>query len=178
MKKQVLIILLIVAGVVLNGCKKQEKEVDAEALLTAANELDRNFIEAYNNGDLERLMSMYWNSPDLYTFMPGGSMMAHGYEETKKVFMEDFKNNTGAKITIEDSENRVEGDVVLGHGTFTWTLEKEGQEPIISKGRYTDVKAMKDDKMVFIVDHASVPMMPPPPLPSPPVKVKPAEGIK
>jgi ketosteroid isomerase-like protein len=171
MKKQMTVLLLFVLSLAQYSCDKQQKEVNTDELISSANELDRNFSEAYNQGDLEKIMSLYWNSPDLYSYMPG-NMVTHGFEETKQSFMEDFKNNAGAKLELHDIKNTVYGDAVVGHGTFTWTLAIEGQEPIVSKGRYTDVKTMKDGKMVYVIDHASVPMMPPSDLEAPAAEKK------
>ena len=35
-------------------------------------------------------------------------------------------------------------------------------EPLQMEGRYTDAKAERDGKWVYLVDHASVPIPPPP----------------
>ena len=44
-------------------------------------------------------------------------------------------------------------------------LRRHFRGPQIIEGRYTDVKRMHDGKWVYVMDHASVPLPPPPPAP-------------
>jgi ketosteroid isomerase-like protein len=57
-----------------------------------------------------------------------------------------------------NAEYRVEGSVVLCSGKWRYTMPMPEGEPMVMEGRFTDVKAKRDGKMVIIMDHASVPM--------------------
>jgi ketosteroid isomerase-like protein len=130
-------------------------------MVAAAHALDQRFIDAFNKGDVDGLMATYWNSPNLVSFSPD-SMMAHGYDAAKTGTVEMVKNMAGGKLEFLSMHNDVHGDMVLGWGT--WRLTVPGKpKPQIVEGRYSDVKAMRDGKWVYLMDHASVPLPPPPP---------------
>ncbi len=162
MKRLIYSAIFSVAVIAMNSCNSAQPKQDAGDLLAAAIELDSLFLDAYNKGDAEALMQLYWNSSDLRVYTPG-EMVLKGYDETKATYIRDLASNKGARLDLSDPQNDVYGDVVIGQGTFTWTLPVEGGSPMIGHGRYTEVKAMKDGKMVILLDHASVPMAPPPP---------------
>ena len=67
--------------------------------------------------------------------------------------------NKGARLEYISNKNLRFNDVVIGHGTFVWTMEVPGASSIVLKARHTVVKAMKNGKMVIVVDHTSAPMM-------------------
>jgi ketosteroid isomerase-like protein len=140
---------------------KKEATTSTADLIAAANELDSLFIVAFNNGDAEAMMKLYWNSPDLRAYFPT-EMQLKGYDAVKAAYIKDFATNKGAKLEYISSANVPFADGVVGHGIFRITMPMEGGEPMVFEGRFTEVKAMKDGKMVFTLDHASVPMMPPP----------------
>lgn len=129
-------------------------------LKTAADELDQKFLTAFNKGDAPGLMATYWNSPDLVS--AGPETMTTGYAAAQAEADAMFKAMPGAKLEFLSHHNRVEGSVVLGWGTWRITIPAQ-PTPQVVEGRFTDVKAMKDGKMVYLMDHASVPLPPPPP---------------
>ncbi len=129
-------------------------------LKTAADELDQKFLTAFNSGDASGLMATYWNSPELVN--AGPDTMAMGYSAAQAGSEAMFKAIPGAKLELLTRNNRVEGNVVLGWGTWRMTIPAQ-PAPQVVEGRFTDVKAMKDGRMVYLMDHASVPLPPPPP---------------
>jgi ketosteroid isomerase-like protein len=58
---------------------------------------------------------------------------------------------------------KVLGDSVVSWGKWRFTVTPPGGTPEIMDGRYTDLKAKRDGKWVFVLDHASAPLPPPPP---------------
>lgn len=130
-------------------------------LMAAANELDSLFLVAFNNGDAEAIMKLHWNSPELRAYPPG-EMQLNGFDAVKASYVRDFAMSKGAKLEYTNANNIPFADGVVGYGTFKWTMPMEGSEPMVFEGRYTEVKAMKDGKMVIVVDHTSMPMPPPP----------------
>ena len=128
-------------------------------LKAAAEDLDQKFLTAFNKGDAAGLMSTYWNSTDLIN--TGPDTMVTGYANAQSGTEAMFKAIPGAKLEFLSHNNRVEGNVVLGWGTWRMTIPAQ-PKPQVMEGRFTDVKAMKDGKMVYLMDHASVPLPPPP----------------
>ncbi|HEU4471532.1 MAG TPA: hypothetical protein VFR58_10640 [Flavisolibacter sp.] len=85
-------------------------------------------------------------------------MQLKGYEAIRDFYTKDFASNKGARLEYTSNSNIPFKDVVIGHGTFKWTMPIAGAEPIVLEARHTEVKAMKDGKMVIVVDHTSAPM--------------------
>lgn len=127
---------------------------------SGADALDQQFLAAFNAGDVEAMMALYWNSPDLVSIGPDG-MGTKGWDATRAAAVEMVKGMAGAKIEFLEVNNRPEGDVVLGSGRWRLTMGPAESQQVI-EGRYTDVKAMRDGRWVYLMDHASVPLPPPP----------------
>jgi ketosteroid isomerase-like protein len=68
----------------------------------------------------------------------------------------------GAKLELTDQRNVVVGDAVVGYGLWRMTMPVPDGPPMMMEGRYTDVKVMRDGKWLYMVDHASAPLPPPP----------------
>jgi ketosteroid isomerase-like protein len=115
----------------------------------------------FNNGDVDGLMKLHWNSPELLSYPPD-ELQLKGYDAVKNSYTKGFSENKGARLEYTSTYNIPYTDGVAGFGTYRWVMPIEGGSPIIVEGRYTDVKAYKDGKMVIIHDHSSV-LMPPPP---------------
>jgi ketosteroid isomerase-like protein len=130
-------------------------------LVAAADALDKRFMSAFNSGDAAALSATYWNSPNAVSISPDG-MGTRGIDNIRTGMAEMFKAMPGAQLEILTSHNEAHGDVVLGWGTFRFTIPAK-PKPQILEGRFSDAKAMRDGKMVYLMDHASVPLPPPPP---------------
>lgn len=141
------------------------KEDDSEKMIAAAKALDQKFMEAFNKGDVDALMSTYWNSPDLVVYPPG-AMEWRGWQAAKESFKEFLANMKGAKLQLTEPNYKVAGDVVMSWGKWRITMPTPDGKTMDMMGRYTDVKTKKDGKWVYIIDHASAPL-PPPPAPEP-----------
>jgi len=129
-------------------------------LMAAADALDKQFVSAFNSGDAAALSATYWNSPNAVSIGPDG-MGTRGIDNIRAGLVEMFKAMPGAQLELT-SQNEVHGDVVLGWGTFRFTIPAK-PKPQVLEGRFSDAKAMRDGKMVYLMDHASVPLPPPPP---------------
>ena len=50
------------------------------------------------------------------------------------------------------------GDVVIGYGIWRWTINIPGRDStIFNNGRYSNVKAERDGKWVYVLLHSSIP---------------------
>lgn len=130
-------------------------------MVSAANALDQRFSEAFNKGDAAAAMALYWNSPDLASYPPD-NMGIRGWTAVNAAMTETMKGMAGVKFEIIEPRNEAHGGVVLGSGRWKLTIPAAKGPATVIEGRYTDVKAQKDGKWVYIVDHASVPLPPPP----------------
>ena len=158
-------LMLYMMGIAISSCADRTENArpgnSREELIAAANELDSLFLVAFNNGDAEAIMQLHWNSPELRAYPPG-EMQVEGYDAVKETYIREFTVSKGARLEYTNANNMPFADGVIGYGTFRWTMPMEGSEPMVFDGRYTEVKAMKDGKMVIVVDHTSMPMPPPP----------------
>ncbi len=152
-------ILLLATGLTMFGCAP--KPANPDELIAAAKDLDKRFVEAYNKGDVDAVMATYWNSPEFISYPPD-AMQAKGWAATKEGIAHTFSAMPGFKLELTSTEYMVAGDMVIGYGTWKGTVTPPGGEPMTLEGRYSDVKAKKDGKWVYILDHASVPLPPPP----------------
>jgi ketosteroid isomerase-like protein len=159
MHRLISLFLIPVLFGLITGCA--EAPPDRAVMVSAADELDQKFFDAYNNKDLETIKELYWNSPDLVSHPPG-EMELKGYDAVIESFKKDFDRGMDSKLEVIEITNRAEGNIVVGTGTWRFTLNMPESEPVVIEGRYLDVKAEHDGKWVYVADHASVPLPPPP----------------
>jgi len=132
-----------------------------EKMIAAAKALDLAFVKAFNAGDSAKLAATYWHSPEVVSFPPD-MMEARGWDAIKTGLADMKKSMPGAKLEMTETQYTVAGEYVLTWGKWRMTMPGPDGKPVAMEGRYTDVKAKRDGKWVFIHDHASVPMPPPP----------------
>lgn len=158
MQRLISFLLLLFLFVTISGC--METPPDTAKMVAAADELDQKFFDAYSSKDLEAVKQLYWNSPELVSYPPG-EMEVRGNDAVIESFRKDFDQGIDSKLELIDFTNRVEGSVVVGTGTWRYTMNMPKGEPFVIEGRYLDVKAERNGKWVYIADHASVPLPPP-----------------
>ena len=129
---------------------------DTEALTAAANTLDDAFLAAFNAGDAEALNNLYWNSPEVVSFPPD-EMMLRGFDAIKQGNAAAMVKMAGAKLELIERHQVPVGEAVIGYGTWRMTMPGPDGQPMEMAGRYSDVKAERDGKWVYLMDHASVP---------------------
>lgn len=159
MKVVHLSLVFLLVGGIFAGCAPTGES--PEQMIAAAKELDKAFLEAYNKGDVDGVMATYWNSPEMVSYPPG-AMELRGWENMKAKMTEEFKSMQGGNLTLLEPHYQAFGDAVLGYGTWRFTAPMPNGESMTMDGRYTGVAMKKDGKWVFVHDHASAPMPPPP----------------
>jgi ketosteroid isomerase-like protein len=155
---------LVLAAAVSTVAACAPKGPTPDAMVAAANEVDQAFLNGFNAGDANALMATYWNSPELVNIGLDG-MGDTGWGGAKAGWEAVFASMPGAQLAFNDPHNIAQGDVVLGWGGWTMTIPTGDGTGMVLQGRYSDVKAMRDGKWVYIMDHASVPMPPAPQTP-------------
>jgi|ERR1043165_8860350 ketosteroid isomerase-like protein len=168
MKKLSFYPLLLLAVYIMQSCNQPAKPAHSEEeMIAAAKAVDAKFIDGMNNKNLNAIMSCYWNSAELEMFPPGEVVELKGYDAAKASFAKFIGNPMKAKHELTETHYKVAGDNVIGWGHVTVTIEADsGAAPMVLQGRYTEVLAYKDSNMVYIIDHASIPMQEPGPPPT------------
>ncbi len=130
------------------------------AMVASADSLDKAFLVAFNKGNAPGVVKLYWNSPELVSIGLDG-MGVTGWDATLAGYDTTFKNMPGVQLEFTETHNLPIGETVLGWGR--WKAVVGGQT---LTGRYSDVKAVRDGKWVYVMDHASVPLPPPAAVPA------------
>lgn len=150
------------ATLLATGAACAPKAVPPAEMLAAADSLDKAFAAAFNAGDVDALMATYWNSPEFVSIGLDGTPVT-GWDAVRAGTASMFQSMPGARLALYSAASRVEGSTVLTSGRFRLTLPAgDGPEQVI-EGRFSDVKAPRDGKWVYVMDHASVSLLPPPP---------------
>lgn len=145
--------LLLLTG----ACEPAAPPNDPDAMTAAARALDQEFVAAFNAGDAEALSSLFWNSPEAVLFPPG-AVEARGTAAILEANTLALAALPGAQIELIESHQMPAGDLVVGWGK--WRITMPGPDGTVTEiiGRHTDVKAERDGRWVYLLDHASVPL--------------------
>ncbi len=134
-----------------------------EDMLKGAKGLEVAFLKAFNEGNAEAMVPLYWNSPEV-VLLPPDAMVVRGPQAIKESFAQMAVTMKGCSLEITESHQLPVGEVVVSWGLFKLTMPGPDGKPMEMLGRFSDVKAERDGKWVYLVDHASMPT-PPPPVP-------------
>lgn len=118
------------------------------------------FVKAFKANDLEAVVALY--APDAVLFPPD-DMIADGKDAIRKSYENLMNNFTIQDIVTTDTHHETQGKTSYGWGRFSLTLvPKGGGEAEHMEGRFTDVSKLMNGRWLYVVDHASVPLPPPP----------------
>ena len=139
------------------GCEKQvESEEQAKSLsdadLVANQELDQRFIESMSQMDIEKLMSCFWNSPDLI-FVDFDGNVNRGYDNILKVFEQFFTQFESLSLVCDEISHIRAGNSVFAVGTATYSMQmKDGTSKQVTQ-RWSDVRGKIEGRWVYVLDH-------------------------
>jgi ketosteroid isomerase-like protein len=125
-----------------------------DVLRAMADSVDRSYVAAFNLGNPDAVMAVYFKTPDVVSVGLDGSILT-GYDALAADWKASLTEMPASTLAFSDSHNTVIGDAVLGYGRWTLT-PKDGQSPSL-EGPYTILKAYRNGRMAIILDHASVP---------------------
>jgi uncharacterized protein (TIGR02246 family) len=124
-----------------------------------AKTVDDAWIAAAKAGDVNALVALY--APDAVLYMPD-SKEARGTAAIRKAYEDMLGAMKVTEVSIDSQYQTVAG-LSVGYGTATLTMvPKAGGAPQTMTARVTAAAAMINGKWLYIVDHASVPVGPPP----------------
>ncbi len=145
----------------LGACAAPQPHHSAADLSAAGRAVGDRFLEAFNKADVDGVMATYWHSPELVYFGLDGMGM-RGWDAVRADMVATFQMLPHAKFEFLERHDDPHGDVVVGWGTWRVTVPgASGAKPTVLEGRFTDLKAFRDGKWVYILDHPSVPMAAP-----------------
>jgi ketosteroid isomerase-like protein len=155
--KHILVCFAALAFIVA-GCGRPK---DPAAVKAALEEMDKNFVKAFNEEDVEGIMASYWNSPNLVIMYPEADYM--GYDAVKESWRKLFDAVDVKKFEVVKHNIEVGDHMAYDWGMWNYTFQPKGGPEMTISGRYLQVWAEKDGKWVAVADHASVPLPPSPP---------------
>ena len=127
---------------------------------SGARALDNAFVKGVTAGDIEAVVALYAADATLY---PPGEMAAKGRDAIRAVWGGFLSANKVTECRLSETGYRTIGDTSIGWGRFSMTFQpKAGGAPATLEGRFSDVAVKKAGKWLYILDHASAPLPPPP----------------
>lgn len=118
------------------------------------------FMKALRASDSAGLAACY---ADGAVNFPVASLIESGPAAVKAGWDEFFATMVVREAALEQDHLEVHGDTAVAWGLFVITAEPVGGgEPVELRGRYMDVARLLDGRWLYVADHASMPLPPPP----------------
>ena len=139
------------------SCKNQVESGEqakslTDAELLANQELDQRFIESMSKMDIEKLMSCFWNSPDLI-FVDFDGNVNRGSDNIRKVFEQFFTQFESLSLVCDEISHIRAGNSVFAVGTATYSMQmKDGTSQQVTQ-RWSDVRGKVEGRWVYVLDH-------------------------
>ena len=139
------------------GCKNQveigeQAKSLTDAELLANQELDQRFIESMSQMDVEKLMSCFWDSPDLI-FVDFDGNVNRGSDNIRKVFEQFFTQFESLSLVCDEISHIRAGNSVFAVGTATYSMQmKDGTSQSVTQ-RWSDVRGKVEGRWVYVLDH-------------------------
>jgi len=131
--------------------KEQVKSLTNEELL-GNQELDQRFLEGMNQMDIEKLMSCFWNSPDLI-FVDFDGNVNRGSDNIRKIFEQFFTQFESLSLVCDEISHIRAGNSVFAVGTATYSMQmKDGTTKKVTQ-RWSDVRGKVEGRWVYVLDH-------------------------
>jgi len=94
---------------------------------------------------------------------PVDSLIGHGPESVAASWAGFFATFTVVDARLSETHLELHGDTAVAWGIFTiMAVPAEGGDVIEMQGRYMDVARNVDGSWLYVADHASMPLPPPP----------------
>jgi uncharacterized protein (TIGR02246 family) len=104
--------------------------------------LGRQWEEAANTGQVERLMEVY--APDAVILPPGGPSI-EGSETIRELFRQEFER-FDTKIAFTTVEIEIEGDMAYRRGNYVWRGTPRGTgQPLETRNKFLEIWKLQPD---------------------------------
>jgi len=118
------------------------------------------FMTALKANDPQGIAECY--AADAVNF-PVDSLIGHGPESVAASWSGFFAAFTVVDARLSETHLELHGNTAVAWGIFTIMAKPaEGGDVIEMKGRYMDVARNIDGRWLYVADHASMPLPPPP----------------
>ena len=106
-------------------------------------------------------MALYAPNAVMY---PPDAMEAKGKDAIRAIYKGFLDTMTIRDAKLTDTHYETHGDTGLAYGHWMLTVvPKTGGDPVQMEGRFSSVAKKIGGKWLYVVDHASAPLPPPPP---------------
>ncbi len=121
--------------------------------------LQEAFLDAVSIGDVDAVAALYSHDTVYY---PMGSMEALGKEGVVADWAPFFETYDVISLELIDPQEEVVGDTAIAWGLWAMTFApKAGGASVSMEGRFMDMSKKIDGRWLYVVDHVSVPFVPP-----------------
>jgi uncharacterized protein (TIGR02246 family) len=125
-----------------------------------AKTVDDAWVKAINANDLEAVVALYADDATMY---PPDQNEAKGKDAIRAAYAALLAANTVKDARVTEGHYQTYGSYSSGWGHGTLTLvPKAGGSPVTMEVRITAVAVKRGGKWLYLVDHASAPLPPPP----------------
>ena len=122
--------------------------------------LQEAFMTALKDNDAQSISDCY--TADAVNF-PVDSLIGYGPESVAESWNGFFAAFSIVDASLSETHLELHGDTAVAWGIFTIMAEPaEGGDVIEMKGRYMDIDRNLDGSWLYVADHASMPLPPPP----------------
>jgi uncharacterized protein (TIGR02246 family) len=116
-------------------------------------DLDRRFLAAMSNKDLEAAMACFAQSPDLVAVIWGNEL--RGPEQLREAMAALFRSYDEIRLVIDRVREFRSGDAVIAVGQATYEFKARGVPTRLTE-IWTDVRRKVNGRWVYVLDHAEV----------------------
>ena len=118
------------------------------------------FMNALRANDADGLAACYTSDATNFAV---DSMIGTGPDAVRASWGGFFAAFKVLDASLSETHQEVSGDLAAAWGLFSITAQPvEGGEPVVMNGRYMDVAKNFDGNWLYVADHASLPLPPPP----------------
>ena len=114
------------------------------------------YAQAYADKDIDAMMDLFIDNPDIVAIGTGTDEWVHGREELKEGFRRDFNQADNIQVKFEKVTIQYAGNVAWLSALMTMYAVISGKEVLLS-GRLSMVLENREDKWLFTHLHFSLP---------------------
>ncbi len=124
-----------------------------DAAMSANTRLDRRFVEAMNDQDVEGAMACFIDTPDLVVVFC--DKVLQDPTALRQFLTQLFASMRAVHGEINDIRHRILGETVFASGTATYEFEAVDGSRSTLKERWTDARQKVAGKWVYVLRHAT-----------------------
>jgi len=136
-----------------------EENKEETKLFSTSEEAEKAFYAAFQQEDLELMMSVWANDEDITCIHPGGNRL-DGQKNIIESWEQMFKHENGIKFEINKKRVQLENDIAIHHVIESIYLDGELQSEIIATNIYRRIQHKTQVSWHLILHHASPELRP------------------